>query len=155
MNLQNAFITLGVDLLDDNTTIRQAYERKMRICDVSKYMILDATLVSKFEERKEKCRQALLVIQEYDADNSIYEATDFFDLKVVYQRKLLGLINSIDENVNPSLSHYFKRIMRGYAMQMELARTEAELEELYNNATQAKAQAANYFAEGVVRERRF
>lgn len=155
MNLQTAFITLGVDLLDDNTTIRQAYERKLEICDISKYMNPDSTLVSKFEERKEKCKQALLVIQEYDADNSIYEPTDCFDLKVVYQRKLLGLTNSIDENVNPSLSHYFRRIMRGYAMQMELARTETELEELYNNAIEAKAQATSYFAKDAVRERGF
>lgn len=134
MNLQNAFITLGIDFLLANEELDNAYEKKISSYDINKYAIQSDSLKNRFANRIAECQKALIVIKNFDADNSSYIPTDFFDLKVVYQRSLLSLINGIDELENSALYHNAHRLIRGYAIHMEMAKAEEELQELFKTA---------------------
>lgn len=134
MNLQHAFITLGIDFLLVNEGLDNAYEKKIASYDIDKYVIQSEVLKNRFASRIAECQAALTVIKNFDADNSSYVPTDFFDLKVVYQRSLLNLTSNIDELESPALYHNVHRLIRGYAVHMEMAKDEEELQELFKNA---------------------
>lgn len=134
MDLQTAFLILGVDFLVTPNNLEQIFNNKLYLYDISRYAIQDPVLKTMFESKIKACQEALFTITNFDADISGYEPTNFLDLKITYQRRLLSLITNIKEE-NKSLYKSAQRLIRGYAISMEMARSEEELEELFKKAS--------------------